>query len=127
MKKIAIVEDGLDNRLLLQALLADQYQLSEYDSGLKALEGMRQEPPDLVLLDISLPELNGTDVLRRMREEETLERVPVIALTGHAMRGDKERLLASGFDEYFAKPLTDGQRLIDTIDRLLERGRPKLQ
>jgi CheY-like chemotaxis protein len=117
--RVALVEDNPDNRLLVQAILEDHFDIDEYESGIVALEGMRGSPPDLVLLDISLPEMDGTEVLRRMREDEPLRHVPVIALTAHAMRGDRERFLSEGFDDYLTKPIVDAEALIEAILALL--------
>lgn len=122
MKRIAIVEDNRDNRLLLRAIIDEQYELVEYATGRVALEGIRADPPDLILLDISLPEMDGTEVLRRLRSDESLRRIPAIALTAHAMRGVRERLLAEGFDGYVVKPIVDEGELLETIARLLDTG-----
>jgi two-component system, cell cycle response regulator DivK len=116
---VAVVEDNPDNRLLVQALLEDHYRIFEYETGLEALEGFRESPPDLVLLDISLPGMDGTEVLRIMKESEDLAGIPVIALTAHAMSGDRERYLAAGFDDYLTKPIIDEQVLMDAIARQL--------
>lgn len=119
MKKIALVEDNPDNRLLARAILEDSYEIFEYASGPEALAGMRDELPDLVLLDISLPGMDGTEVLRRVREDQLLAGLPVIALTAHAMAGDRERYLEQGFDAYVTKPIVDEQILLGEIARLL--------
>ena len=121
MKKIALVEDNADNRLLARAILEDHYQVAEYESGAEALAGMTADRPDVVLLDISLPELDGSEVLRRLRADERLRDLPVIALTAHAMAGDRERFLAAGFDAYVTKPIVDEQVLLAAIARLLEK------
>ena len=76
MKKIAVVEDNPDNQLLVRAILSEQYEVTSYETGQAALEGLPKEPPDLVLLDISLPEMDGTEVLRRIRADATLGHVP---------------------------------------------------
>ncbi len=115
MKLIAVVEDNADNRLLLQALLSEVYRVAEYESGPEALDGIRAERPDLVLLDISLPGQDGVSVLREIRADDTLRSLPVVALTAHAMSGDRERLLGLGFDEYVAKPITDEEHLLVAI------------
>ena len=122
MKKIALVEDNPDNRLLVQAILEDQYEVAEYETGTEALEGMAGEIPDLVLLDISLPEMEGTEVLARMRADDGLRTVPVIALTAHAMAGDREKFLEAGFDGYITKPIVDETVLFDAIEDLLEKA-----
>ncbi len=119
MKTIAVVEDNADNRLLLSAILADTYRIVEYDAGAEALAGMRLAPPDLVLLDISLPGMDGTELLRHIRSEPAFRGLPVIALTAHAMTGDRERYLAQGFDHYVSKPILDENELLEAIEGLL--------
>lgn len=119
MKKIAVVEDNPDNRLLVQVILEPFYEVVEYETGFAALEGMAAEKPDLVLLDISLPEMDGSEVLRRMRADPQLRALPVIALTAHAMSGDREKYLGAGFNEYVTKPILDEEVLLGAIRRLL--------
>ena len=113
------MEDNPDNRILVQALLEDLYEISEYESGVDAVDRLLDEVPDLVLLDISLPEMDGTEVLAWMREQEELKDVPVIALTAHAMAGDREKYLAAGFNDYVTKPIIDEDVLIEAIRRCL--------
>ena len=121
VKSIAVVEDNADNRLLLQALLGHQYDLREYETGIDALAAWRSAVPDLVLLDISLPQMDGVEVLRRMRGDPQLRGVPVIAFTAHAMAGDREKYLAGGFDEYVSKPIIDEGALTRAIEDALRR------
>lgn len=116
---VAVVEDNADNRLLLQALLGDAYTLVEFESGTDALDAFARSRPDLVLLDISLPGMDGTEILQRIRADATLRSLPVIALTAHAMAGDREKFLAAGFDDYVTKPIVDETKLFAAIDRLL--------
>ena len=118
-RRIAEVEDNPDNRLLLQALLAELYQIDEYEDGASALDGMTASPPDLVLLDISLPEMDGPEVMKRMRTTPALASLPVVALTAHAMTGDREKFLAMGFDGYVTKPILDEELLFAAIRTLL--------
>ena len=122
MRSIALVEDNPDNRLLARAILEDRYEIVEYESGPDALAGMRTRVPELVLLDISLPVMDGTEVLRRIREDEALRALPVIALTAHAMTGDRDKYLAMGFDAYVTKPIVDERVLLGEIERLLRRA-----
>jgi len=122
MASIAIVEDNADNRLLLQAILGDTHDLTEYENGLDALAGISETRPDLVLLDISLPGLDGTEVLARIRKDSALRGLPVVALTAHAMAGDREKFLAAGFDDYITKPIVDEALLFGAIDRLLKKS-----
>jgi two-component system cell cycle response regulator DivK len=121
-RKIAVVEDNPDNRLLVQALLEDLYEVSEFETGAEAVRGLSGDPPDLILLDISLPEMDGTQVLRWIREQDHLKGIPVIALTAHAMAGDRERFLSLGFDDYLTKPIIDEDLLLESIARCLNPG-----
>ncbi|MEQ8331153.1 MAG: response regulator [Longimicrobiales bacterium] len=118
--KIAVVEDNPDNRLLVQALLEGTYDLSEYETGVDAVNGLADDPPDLVLLDISLPEMDGTEVLAWIRDQPQFKTLPVIALTAHAMAGDREKYLAAGFNDYVTKPILDEDVLIEAIERCLD-------
>ena len=119
MKTIAIVEDNPDNMLLAKVLLQDAFQLHEYTTGGAAITGILHSPPDLILMDISLPDIDGIEVMRRFRASRRLSDIPMIALTAHAMKGDKEQLLAAGFDFYNAKPLLDIDVLLNAIDSFL--------
>ena len=118
--KIAVVEDNPDNRLLVNAILEDMYDISEYETGVQAVEGLPDDPPDLVLLDISLPEMDGTEVLAWIRRQPRFRSLPVIALTAHAMSGDREKYLAAGFNDYVTKPIVDEDVLLEAIRRCLE-------
>ncbi len=119
MKRIAVVEDNLDNRLLLQAILSDLFDLTEYEDGPTALVGISSTQPDLVLLDVSLPGMDGPEVLARLRADPLTAGIPVIALTAHAMTGDRERFLSLGFNGYVAKPIVDEEELLTAIRKLL--------
>ena len=118
MKRIALVEDNPDNRLLVQAMIGDRYDIDEYESGPDALAGIGRSLPDVVLLDISLPGMDGVDVLGQLRADPRTAALPVIALTAHAMTGDRERFLASGFNGYITKPILDDAALICAIEQL---------
>ena len=118
---IAVVEDNADNRLLIDAILGETYRLLEYASGTEALQMMPVDPPALVLLDVSLFGMDGLEVLSRMRRDPVLHVIPVVAVTAHAMSGDRERYLTAGFDGYVPKPIVDERVLIDAIERLVPR------
>jgi CheY-like chemotaxis protein len=122
MRTIAIIEDNEDNRLLLKGLLEDFFRLVEYESGADALAALPSLPIDLILLDISLPEMDGVEVLARLRTFDSLRRVPAIALTAHAMEGDRDRFLQAGFNEYVTKPIVDEAVLLSAIQRCLAGG-----
>ncbi|MDY7096291.1 MAG: response regulator, partial [Acidobacteriota bacterium] len=119
---LAVIEDNDDSRLLLRIMLEGRYQLVEYPDGQQGLEGLRRQRPDLLLLDISLPVMDGIQVLRRLRRDMALKDLPVIALTAHALSGEQDKLLANGFDAYVGKPIVDEQRLFAAIDGLLSRS-----
>ena len=119
---VAGVEDNADNRLLLRALLGDLSTLVEYETGAEALDGFARRAPEVVLLDISLPGMSGVEVLARIRADQRLRRLPVIALTAHAMTGDRERYLAAGFDDYVSKPIVDERVLLRAIERCAAGG-----
>src|SRR5260370_7267907 len=107
MKKIAVVEDNPDNRLLVQVILEPLYEVVEYETGMAALEGLGKEKPDLVLLDVSLPEMDGTEVLRRIRADEKLRGLPGIALTAHAMAGARQTTHPPAFAHFLHNPTPD--------------------
>ena len=119
---IAVVEDNADNRLLLSAILGSRYQIVEYDNGPEALEGLARSLPDLVLLDISLPGMDGNEILTEIRRDGRMRHLPIIALTAHAMAGDRERFLDAGFNDYLTKPIVDESLLLNAIERWLSGG-----
>jgi|SRR5579884_2060067 len=119
MNKVAVIDDNADNRLIIRTILEDQYQIEEFATGSEAIQAFRKSRPDIVILDISLPEMDGTEVLRLIRSDARLRDLPVIALTAHAMVGDREKYLNVGFDDYVAKPILDMNVLFDAIRRLL--------
>jgi two-component system, cell cycle response regulator DivK len=123
MTTIAVVEDNADNRLLLQAILDGLYDLVEYENGTDALAGLAASLPDLVLLDISLPGMDGNEILARIRADQAMRALPVIALTAHAMAGDREKYLAAGFNDYITKPIVDESILLSSIERWLAESR----
>src|SRR5438093_9308515 len=117
MRKVAVVDDNADNRLIIRTILEDQYEVMEFSNGIEAIDGFRKDKPDIVILDISLPEMDGTEILRRIRDDSELHDLPVVALTAHAMVGDREKYLAAGFNDYIAKPILDMDILFSTIQR----------
>jgi two-component system cell cycle response regulator DivK len=124
MQRIAIVEDAEDNRDLLYYLLREDYDVSRYASGEEALERFKEDPPDLVIMDISLTGMTGVEVLRELRRTPATRNIPAIALTAHAMNGDREKYLSAGFIDYVSKPILDVGDLLDAIRRCLPSHRP---
>lgn len=118
MKKILIVEDVEMNRDLLVQLLEDNYELVEAKDGREGLEKIKSESPDLVLLDISLPEMDGYEVTRAVRADDAINHVPIIAVTAHAMAGDEDRALEAGCNDYLTKPI-DEEELWAKVENLL--------
>lgn len=118
MKTILIVEDVPLNRELLVQLLEDRYRLVLAEDGKAALERAAQEQPDLVLMDLSLPLMDGWEATRRLKADAALSRIPVIVLSAHAMRGDEERARAIGCDDFLTKPI-DEKLLFEKIARHL--------
>ncbi len=114
---VVVVEDNPDNRMLFEVLFEDRYRLRQYDNGADALAGLAERRPDVVLLDISLPGMDGHEVLRRIRADAALATLPVVAVSAHAMTGDRERFLAGGFDDYVSKPIVDEDVLFAAIER----------
>ncbi|MCJ7737024.1 MAG: response regulator, partial [Anaerolineae bacterium] len=105
---ILIVEDNPDNMITARALLQDTYTIIEAGDGQAGVEQARAQLPDLILMDISLPVMNGIQALDAIRKDSALRHIPVIALTASAMMGDREEILKHGFDGYISKPIVGG-------------------
>jgi len=124
MTDILVIEDNEDNMDLVFAFLEDQYNLKSCFDGYQALALFEDESsyvPDLILCDISLPGMDGVELIKFIRNHKPWSKVPVVALTSHAMKGDKEKFLAAGFDDYISKPIMDEQMLSEPINSLLKR------
>ena len=109
MKRILIIEDVAMNRDLLVQLLEDDYELIQAVDGRQGLAMAATESPDLILLDISLPEMDGWEVVNRLRADPGLRQVPVIAVTAHAMAGDEEKAYQHGCADYITKPVDEDE------------------
>ena len=123
-ERILVVEDNDKNvRLFRDVLQAAGYRTLEATTGGAAVELAVEQRPDVVLMDIQLPDIDGVETLRRLRADELTASIPVLALTAQAMHGDRERFLAAGFDDYLSKPV-DVVELVDVVERLCDgRGR----
>jgi CheY-like chemotaxis protein len=118
MKKILVVEDQELNMDLLVQLLEDEYEVLTATDGAAGIKLAERERPDLILMDLSLPVVDGWEATRRIKANDSLKHIPVIALTAHAMVGDAERARACGCDDYLPKPL-DEDLLFEKLDRFL--------
>ena len=105
-KLITIIDDELKNIELLRDLLqVSGYSTNEATNGKEGVELAKTSKPDLILIDIQMPEMDGLEATRILKTDATTRNIPVLALTSYAMKGDKERILAAGCDGYLAKPL----------------------
>jgi two-component system cell cycle response regulator DivK len=105
-KKILVVDDNNDSRELVVKVLKNQgYEMIEAIDGEDALEKAVSEKPDLILMDISIPKINGYEVTKRLKSLEEVKEIPVVALTAHAMRGDRAKALEAGCEGYISKPI----------------------
>jgi two-component system cell cycle response regulator DivK len=105
-QKVLIVEDNpLNMRLIEMILKSNSYTLLKATDGEEALDIATREQPDLVIMDIRLPRVSGLEVARRLKENPASSHIPIIALTAHAMKGDKEKAIEAGCDSYLSKPV----------------------
>lgn len=118
MKKILIVEDVEFNLDLLVQLLEDDYKLVTARDGEKGIALAKTEQPDVILMDMSLPVVDGWEATRRIKNDRDSKHIPVIGLSAHAMDGDREKAIAAGCDEYLTKPI-DEVVLLTTLGKLL--------
>jgi two-component system, cell cycle response regulator DivK len=106
MKKVLVIEDNRDNmRLITYALKRNGYEVIPAESGEEGVESALREKPFLILVDINLPGIDGLETTRRIRNSATVRQVPIIAITSHAMCGDRDRILQAGCNAYFEKPI----------------------
>jgi CheY-like chemotaxis protein len=124
MPKILLVEDNEINRDMLSRRLERRgYQVAIALDGEQGVSMAELEPPDLILLDMSLPVLDGWEAARRLKAAPETRSIPIIALTAHAMVGDREKAIESGCDDYDTKPV-EFQRLLEKIETILAKGTP---
>jgi len=118
-KRILIVEDSPQNmRLMEMTLKAKNYTLLKATDGEEALDMATRERPDLIIMDVQLPKLNGLEVTRKLRDTVEFSHIPIIAITAFAMKGDKERAIEAGCDAYLSKPI-DTRQLPGMITEML--------
>ena len=122
MKKIILVEDNPDNAELVVDILEDEYDITTFVSGsdlLSAFEKAGAHTPDLFILDIGLPGMDGVSLLKELKSIASIRNVPALALTAHAMKEDEPRLLQAGFNGYVSKPIVDEAAFTDEIEKLI--------
>jgi two-component system, cell cycle response regulator DivK len=118
--KILVVDDNRDNRELVVKILRNKgYEMREAVDGEDALQKIKDERPSLILMDIALPKIDGYEVTRRLKSEETYKDIPIVALTAHVMKGDKDKALNAGCEGYIAKPI-DVRALPEQIKSFLK-------
>ena len=119
MKLLLVEDDDLSRQMLSWRLERKGYAVSLALDGTECLTKAREQRPDLILLDMSLPTIDGWEVVRRLKTDAATQTIPVIALTAHALPGDRELALEAGCDEYEAKPV-EFARLVEKIQALLD-------
>jgi two-component system, cell cycle response regulator DivK len=111
-KRILVVEDQEDNRQIVRDLLvANDYEMTEAENGEEALAAVARARPDLILMDIQLPVMDGYEATRRIKADPSLSSIPIIAVTSYALSGDEERARAAGCDDFVPKPFSPRQLL----------------
>jgi two-component system cell cycle response regulator DivK len=111
-KRILVVEDQEDNRQIIRDLLsATDYEIMEAESGEQALDAVAKQRPDLILMDIQLPGIDGYEVTRRIKADPEMRSIPIIAVTSYALSGEEQKARAAGCDEYVPKPYSPRQLL----------------
>lgn len=124
MAKILFVEDEPDIRDLVRLALEDEHSVVAAETAEEGLRRAAEHSPDLILMDISLGgAFDGLEATRRLRADPRFDRTPIIALTAHAMMGDRERVLAAGCDEHWTKPIVDLFAFKDMVARVAQEGR----
>jgi len=104
--KVLYIEDNIENRTLVKRVLeVEGYIVLEADDGIDGLRIVQEEAPDLILIDINLPEIDGYEITTRLRQMESLSNIPIVALTANVLKGDRERSLEAGCDGYIQKPI----------------------
>ena len=119
---ILYVEDNPDNRMLVRRiLLSEDYSLLEATNATEALETLKTSKPDLILMDINMPDMDGYTLTAKIKKMPGFEKMPILALTANVMRGDKEKVLEAGCDGYIQKPI-DFDELLREVERFTSRS-----
>ncbi len=115
MGKILVTDDSLLNRKLIRDILKSAgHEVIEASDGLEGINKAKEELPDLILMDIHMPNMDGITAMKKIREIPELKETPVIAITAYAMKGDRKKIIAEGFDDYIPKPVS----IKDLIDKV---------
>lgn len=122
MIKLLLVEDNEINLDMIQRRLRKKFDIVVAKTGLDAVAMAKSESPQIILMDLGLPDIDGLEATRRIKADPATAKIPVIALTAQAMAGDRENTLAAGCDEYEAKPIEDMPRLLGKIETLVARS-----
>ena len=117
--KVLVIEDNPVNMELITQLLEDDYELVTAENGAIGLEKFRSEKPDLVLLDLSMPVMDGWEVLTHVGQDPALQTTPIVVLTAHAMKSDRDAALEAGAARFLTKPV-DEDELFDVVEELLQ-------
>jgi two-component system cell cycle response regulator DivK len=118
-KTVLLVEDNPHNRKIFSGMLAHAgFTIVEAEDGHQALAAIAKQLPDVILMDLSIPGVDGWEVTRRLKADARTKPVPIIALTAHAMRGDEERARAAGCDHYLAKPISP-KKVVEEVRKIL--------
>ena len=122
MQIILVADDDLDNRIIAcEILQSSGYAVREAANGFEVLEAVAREKPDIILLDLSMPKLDGWKTAERLRKDPAMKNIPIIAFTAHAMPGDEDKARQSGCDDYITKPYPP-KKIIEKVREWLERG-----
>ncbi len=114
-QKVLVIEDNAQNMYLIHFLLQSHgYTVIEAENGIVGIQKAKDEQPDIILLDIQLPEMDGYEIARIMKSTPEINKIPIIAVTSYAMAGDKEKILAAGATDYIEKPINP-ETFIDQI------------
>lgn len=114
MKRVLVIDDVEDNRELLVQLLEDEYEVIAASDGREALRAALRDLPDLIITDVSLPGLDGYELIRTLRRTPQFAERPILVVTARAMPGEREKAVRAGCDEYLTKPL-DAALLLETV------------
>lgn len=121
-KKALIVEDTDHNRMLMRTILEiEHFDVIEKENGTGVVDVVKQEKPDIILMDIQLPDISGTELIRILKQQDATKHIPIIAITAFAMPQDRERILGFGCEEYMAKPFATDE-LIALLRKYVKKG-----